>query len=138
MRGSQNGCHFYFRRMAVLVAVRFVATRKYFLASAPAGARARADAGIRGLKFVQPAMTRFSNHPGKEASLLTKIRRLLRGVTACKPNSSQTWISAKGCRQMSSCPSQVPVPWPGAPKFHYIDLRHAPNDVHSSSPGASA
>jgi len=101
MRGSQNGCHFYFRRMAVLVAVRFVATRKYFSCIGAAGAR-------QGLMLASApeirsaGYDRFSNHPGKEASLLTKIRRLLRGVTACKPNSSQTWISAKGCRQMSS------------------------------------
>jgi hypothetical protein len=31
MRGSKIGCHFYFDRMAVLVAVRFVAATKFFL-----------------------------------------------------------------------------------------------------------
>jgi hypothetical protein len=43
--------------MAVWAAVRFVVATNYFLASAPAGARAKADALIRSLKFVQPATT---------------------------------------------------------------------------------
>jgi hypothetical protein len=59
-----------------------------FLHRCRQGRRQRLMLRIRSLKFVKPAMTRFSNHPGKEASLLTKIRRLLRGVTPCKPNSS--------------------------------------------------
>jgi hypothetical protein len=37
MQGGKNGRHFYFGRMPVLVAVRFVAITKYFLTSAPAG-----------------------------------------------------------------------------------------------------
>jgi hypothetical protein len=43
--------------MAAWVAVRFVVATNYFLASAPAEARAKIDARIHSLKFDQPATT---------------------------------------------------------------------------------